>query len=197
VDEDRRRLWQERHRTDEELGAPSPFVVDALDLLGAPTRLAGARALDLACGRGRHALLLAERGYRVDAIDFALAALTAVHRHAAARRLDVRCLAADVATWPLPTDHYALVLVVSFLDRSLFPSLRAAVAPGGVLLYETHARGTGIAPAVRAEFCLEPGELDVLCRDWEILLRHDGDARHRGRRAPRAGILARRPASAH
>ncbi|MCC6850488.1 MAG: methyltransferase domain-containing protein [Deltaproteobacteria bacterium] len=197
MDDDRLRRWQERHRTAEEPGAPSPFVVDALALLGAPASAAGDRALDLACGRGRHALLLAERGYRVDAVDFALPALTILRRHALARRLDVRCLAADVGAWPLPTDRYALVLVVSFLDRSVFPTLRAAVAPGGVLLYETHARRTGIASAVRTEFCLAPGELDALCADWEVLLRRDDDALLRGRRAPRAGILARRPASAH
>jgi len=194
MDADRRRIWQARHRADEEPGTPSPFVADALDLVGAPP-VDRDRALDVACGRGRHALLLAERGYRVDAVDFALPALTTLRRHAVARRLDVRCLAADVGTWPFPNERYALVLVVSFLDRSLFRALRAAVAPGGTLLYETHVRAAD-AP-VRAEFCLEPDELDVVFHDWQILLRRDIDTLHHDRPTRRAGILARRPSSAH
>jgi SAM-dependent methyltransferase len=194
VDALRRRIWHDRHRTDEELTAPTRFVVDALELVRATPP---ARALDLACGRGRHALLLAERGYRVDAVDFALPALTTLRRHAMARRLDVRCLAADVTTWPLPVGLYGLVLVVSFLDRALFPALRAAVTPGGMLLYETHVRAPGAAPTMRPEFCLDSGELDALCRDWDLVLRRDDEVLHRGRRTRRAGILARRPSSAH
>lgn len=195
MEHNRRRHWQERHRAGHGPGAPSPFVVAALALLGAPP--GRRRALDLACGRGRHALLLAELGYQVDAVDFSLPALTTLRRRAAARQLDVRCLAADVGAWPLPTGRYALVVVVNFLDRTIFPALRAAVAPGGALIYETHGRTAGAAPAVRPEFCLEPGELDALCGGWEVLLRRDDETLHRDGHARRFGILARRPSSAH
>lgn len=163
------------------------------------------RALDVACGRGRHALLLAERGYRVDAVDYAPAALATLQNAARERGLPIACVAADVTAWPLPPARYALVLVVNFLDRALFPALRASVAPGGVLLYETHRRDDADPShsAVRADFQLAPGELEHLCRDWTTLLREDGVAPHRDRLVARAGILARRPvedrsvASAH
>jgi hypothetical protein len=95
----------------------------------------------------------------------------------------------------LPAARYALVTVVNFLDRSLLASLRAAVAPGGALLYETH-RGdeqVGAESAVRAEFLLAPGELDEVCRGWRILIRHEDTTTHDGKRVARAGILARRP----
>ncbi len=155
------------------------------------------RALDLACGRGRHALLLAERGYRVEAVDFALPALTALAGVARARKLTIDCIAADVGTWPLPVGRYALVVVVNFLDRDVFPLLRAAVTPGGSLLYETHRRENGMPSRIRPELLLAPGELDELCRGWHVLHRADGTALHRGTPAARAGILARRPTPPH
>jgi len=196
MDRDRLRGWEQRHRADDTIGTPSRFVVGALDMLDAetstpPTR----RALDLACGRGRHALLLAERGYDVDAVDYALPALTALKRAADARDLKIHCLATDVTTWPLPCARYALVTVINFLERTLFDSLRDAVAPGGALLCETHRRDERIAPAhaLRGNFLLAPGELDELCRGWRILTHHEDTTTHDGKLVTRAGILAQRP----
>lgn len=196
MDRDRRRTWEDRHSSEDADGAPSPFVAQALDALAGLAPAAG-RALDLACGRGRHALLLAERGYLVDAVDFAVPALTTLRRGAAARGLTIDCLAADVTAWPIPCARYALVLVVNFLDRASFASLRDAVAPGGALLYETHCRADGVVSLLRPEFLLAPGELDELCRGWHVLLRAESSVTHRGRPTPRAGILARRPSSPH
>lgn len=196
MDRDRLQRWEQRHRSDDTVGAPSPFVVQALDLLaGEPAAPATRRALDLACGRGRHALLLADRGYDVDAVDFALPALTTLKRVADTRGLNVHCLATDVTTWPVPRARYALVAVVNFLERPLFDSLRAAVAPGGALLYETHRRDQRIGPenALCPDFLLAPGELDEVCRGWRILLRHEDTRTHDGKLVARAGILAQRP----
>ncbi len=195
-DEDRRRRWDERHRATATIDAPSPFVVRALERLHSLTPVGPRRALDVACGRGRHALLLAEHGYRVDAVDYAPMALRTLQKTARARGLPITCVAADVTAWPLPPERYALVLVVNFLDRRIFPALRAAVAPGGAFLYETHSRDEThpSRSSVRAEFQLVAGELEDLCRDWSVLLRHDGVAEPRDRGAARAGILARRPA---
>ena len=196
MDRERRRTWEDRHRTEDDDVAPSPFVAEALGVLAGRAPIAG-RALDLACGRGRHALLLAERGYLVDAVDFAVPALRSLRRTAAARGLTIDCLAADASTWPIPRARYALVLVVNFLDRASFPSLRDAVAPGGALLFETHRRAAGVVSSLRPEFLLAPGELAELGRGWDVLLRSESSTTHRGRPTPRAGILARRPSSPH
>ncbi|MEO6027757.1 MAG: class I SAM-dependent methyltransferase [Candidatus Binatia bacterium] len=198
MSDERRRHWDQRHGGTGEIGTPSAFVVRALDTLagfGGPT--AGSlRALDVACGRGRHALLLAERGYAVEAVDFSLPALVNLKHAASARDHAVACLAADVTTWPMPTQRYALVVVVSFLERGLFGALRNAVMPGGALLYETYTGDeSGMPPALRPEFVLEPGELDRLCDGWRILLRQTDVAMHGTRRTARAGILAQRPPS--
>jgi SAM-dependent methyltransferase len=187
--------WDERHRDDGGTGTPSPFVVRALAAVAAAIRLPAGprRALDVACGRGRHALLLAEHGYRVAAADVSLVAVRQLTRTAAARGLPVHGLVTDVTSWPLPRRRYALVVVVSFLERAIFPALRDAVVPGGALLYETFVRDAhGNAP-VRADFALAPGELEAQCEGWRILLRHSETTLHRGQPASRAGILAVRP----
>ncbi len=195
MESSRRAAWQERHRAAaaDELAAPSPFVVRALDVLGIPRP--PPRALDVACGRGRHAVLLATRGYRVQAVDFAMSAIAPLARTAAGRALPIECIVADLDDWPVPVARYALVLVVDFLARPLFPAFRAAVAPGGALLYETHRRTAdpSAPPAVRADYQLAPGELDELCRGFDVLMREDTQTRHHGTPAFRAGILARRP----
>lgn len=191
MSDERRQTWSDRYRTDAPVAAPSVFVERALDLLGpSETR----RALDVACGRGRHALLLAARGYAVDAVDYAVPALVAVQRAARERGLDVRCLAADVGRWPLPRERYDLVVVVSFLDRALWPALRAAVVPGGALLVETFASDPiRESPSMNPAFLLAPGELDGVCGGWDIVARHAGTAAHHGATIARAGVLARRP----
>lgn len=196
MDRERRHSWEARHRSDDAIAAPSPFVVQALDLLATEQDLLPSRrALDVACGRGRHALLLAGRGYDVDAVDYALPALTTLKRTADARGQIVRCLVADVTTWPLPSARYAVVTVVNFLDRTLFAALLAAVAPGGTLIYETHRRDerVGAEQTLRPEFLLAPGELDARCQGWDILLRHEDTRTHDGMLVARAGIVARRP----
>lgn len=97
----------------------------------------------------------------------------------------------------MPMAMYALVMVVSFLDRALFPALRAAVAPRGALVYETYLHTDDAPSAVRPEFCLRPGELEMLCRGWDVVLRRDERGWHRGAPAVRAAIAARRPPTPH
>ena len=197
MDQNRRHRWDQRHRSDDTIGAPSPFVAHALNILAdeATSEPTSRRALDVACGRGRHALLLADHGYNVDAVDFALPALTTLKHAADARSLAIRCLAADVTSWPLPSAHYALVLVINFLERPLMHALRSAVAPGGALLCETYQgdERVGSRQVLRSDFLLTPGELDDACRGWRILARHEDTATHNGRIVVRAGILAQRP----
>ena len=131
----------------------------------------------------------------MEAIDYAPAALRTLQERARERARSIACIAADVTAWPIPRDRYHLVVVVNFLERALFPALRACVAPGGALLYETHRRDdTDASPdAVRSEFQLAPGELEHLCRDWTVVLREDSVAEHRNRLVARTGILARKP----
>jgi SAM-dependent methyltransferase len=115
-------------------------------------------ALDLACGQGRHARLLASLGHRVTALDRdpeALAALAGVP--------GVSALCADLEDgrpWPFEPKRFAGIVVTNYLYRPLFRHLIEALAPGGVLIYETFMAGNErYGKPSNPEFLLAPGEL--------------------------------------
>ncbi|VVE87848.1 class I SAM-dependent methyltransferase [Pandoraea bronchicola] len=135
------------------VGAPSPWLVRWAHLI-AP----GARVLDLACGHGRHTRWLAARGAHVTAVDRDEAALATM-----SMLENVTTLAADLegAPWPLAEGAtFDAVIVTNYLHRPLFPHIAASVAPGGVLIYETFARGNErYGKPSNPLFLLAPGEL--------------------------------------
>lgn len=189
-----RASWTERHRARGEhpQPPPSPFVVDALSRLAAPR--VHAPAIDVACGAGRHTLLLARKGYAVLAVDWAVPALRALRKNARREQLPVACLATDVSTWSPPEGRYALVLSTNFLDRGCFERMRRAVVPGGVLLLETFLDGQQrYGHPTNLDYLLRPGELADLCRGWEVLHAHEGPVTRGTDTAMVAGILAQRP----
>ena len=164
---------------DPEPERPARWLTDNADLLPTPTGTDGPlrRALDLACGRGRNALWLAERGFDVVAIDRDERALAELDAAARARSLTVSTERRDLEqpNVSLGTARYDLIVVFRYLHRPLFPAIIAALKPGGVLVYETFttaqaARGRPTNP----DFLLEPGELPRLVSPLEILRRHEG-----------------------
>ena len=96
-----------------------------------------ARALDLAMGRGRHALPMARAGFRVFGVDVDHGAVAEAVRAAEREGLRIRAWCADLTQHPLPRERFDVVLVTRYLQRDLFGSIRDAVVPGGVVLYET------------------------------------------------------------
>lgn len=151
----------------------------------------GGRALDVACGRGRNACWLAERGFVTDALDRDETAVRFVNDEARRREIPVRATVVDLEVdgVSLGTRVYDAICVTNYLHRPLFPALVQALAPGGVLVYETFtraqaARGKPTNPA----FLLEPGELRHLVAPLDIVLEREGE--FEGRMA--AGVIARR-----
>src|SRR5262245_29896556 len=151
-------------------------------------------ALDLATGGGRHALWLAERGYRTFAVDRDAAAIHELNTEAVRRGVRVRAHVLDLESGRVEftPPPYDLIVVVHYLHRPLFPALLDALRPGGVLVYETFtraqaARGRPTNPA----FLLEEGELLTLVRPLEILASREGD--YEGRMV--ASVIARRGAT--
>jgi len=113
--------------------------------------------LDVACGGGRHTLFFAARGHPVDAVDRDAAAVAAL-----ARQTGITALCTDLegGVWPYAGRQFAAVVVTNYLHRPLFPALMMALAPGGVLIYETFAQGNAAygRPA-NPDFLLQRGEL--------------------------------------
>jgi SAM-dependent methyltransferase len=113
--------------------------------------------LDLACGSGRHGRLFLERGHPVTFVDRDLSGTADLEGIAGVERIGADL---EGAPWPLGERRYAGVVVVNYLWRPLLPALIAAIAQGGVLVYETFAAGQErYGSPRRREFQLNPGEL--------------------------------------
>jgi tellurite methyltransferase len=144
--------WDAKHRAAEEAAAPEPaaIVSELVPLLPLGP------ALDVACGTGRHTLLLASRGQAVTAIDGSGVALDILERrarlakyatsrirekrHVGAGRKGIQLVQANLEHVRLPAASFSLILCVNYLQRSLFRQMQDALVAGGVLLFETYTR---------------------------------------------------------
>jgi tellurite methyltransferase len=149
---------------------PSPFVEEwALSLsrqIPEPRR-----ALDVAMGRGRHALLLAAAGFRVFGVDVNLGAIREGLHRASRLGYSVRGWCADLTVSPPPAQRFELIVATRYLQRDLCASLADALVPGGFVLYETFTeaqRARGLGPTSAAHL-LKPGELPSLFRELETV----------------------------
>jgi SAM-dependent methyltransferase len=117
----------------------------------------GARVLDVACGRGRHAGFFAARGANVIAVDRDAGALAALE---ATANVETRQADIEHGQWPFADQQFDAIVVVNYLHRPLLPQLRGSLGPGGVLLYDTFAQGNELygRPSNPA-FLLASGEL--------------------------------------
>lgn len=153
--------------------SPSPFVVEWVD---AEARAAGGRQIrgvDIAMGRGRHAMVLARAGCRTFGVDVRLEALRDAKAAALAEGLALRAWCADLTQHPLPRAHFDLIVVSRYLQRDLFGPLQSAATVGGVVVYETFTtlqRAAGTGPTSPAHL-LEPGELRTRFEvpGWDVL----------------------------
>jgi SAM-dependent methyltransferase len=133
----------------------------------------GGSVLDLACGSGRHVRWLAARGHRVTAVDRDADALATLGDVA-------ECVLADIENgpwpWQPPQQHaFDAVVVTNYLWRPLFATIRASLAAGGVLIFETFADGQQhIGRPARAEFLLQPGELLQAFAGLRVVAYEDG-----------------------
>jgi SAM-dependent methyltransferase len=115
----------------------------------------GGEVLDVACGAGRHARLLARMGFEVDAVDRDASLFPDPPE-------GVRLLEADLEAgpWPFAGRRFDGIVVTNYLHRALLPTLVASLEPGGVLVYETFAQGNErFGKPSNPAFLLAPGEL--------------------------------------
>ena len=181
-------MWDERYgKGPIWIGDPNIHVAEELG------DLPPGRALDLACGEGRHALWLARRGWEVEAVDVSPVAIARGAEQADRDGVRVRWKVADVAEMPLPRAAYDLVLLayVHVPDDILRDVLRraaAALRPGGTLLSVGHDRdnldhGVGGPPDAallhrpwRIEQILHDAGLDVLAGGQRLRPVEEGTA---------------------
>ena len=176
---------------------PTRWLVDHARLLPA-----AGDALDVASGSGRNAFWLAAHGLSTLAIDRDAEKIEAIRRSAEERHLPLRAEVVDLESAVESgfsrmsavvsgfsrtsavvsgfsrtfSQTYDVIVVVRYLHRPLFPALRDALRPGGILVYETFTRaqaqrGKPTNPA----FLLEAGELRELVAPLDVVAEREGD----------------------
>jgi len=126
----------------------------------------GNKALDIACGMGRHSKYLALEGFEVDALDVSSVAIKSL-----VEINNIHAKEVDFDTYSLQKNTYDVIICTYFLERKLFPQMIEALHPKGLILIETflHDNENGRLPSNPA-FRLNKGELkDFFEKECEIL----------------------------
>lgn len=130
----------------------------------------GSAVLDIACGAGRHLRWLHALGHEVVGVDRSAEALAACEGLGELVLADI-----ENGPWPLAGREFGAVVVTNYLWRPLLPAVIGSLAPGGVLIYETFARGNEtVGRPARPEFLLAPGELLAACAGLRVVAYEDG-----------------------
>lgn len=180
---DARSRWNHRH-LGEDVGEPASFLIGLDDRL--PRR---GRALDVAAGRGRNGLWLAQRGLSVTLADFSEVALEIATGEALRRHLEVTAIRTDLESDGLPEGKWDVIICFHFLHRPLFAQIVEALLPGGWLVCELatiHNLERHDRPP--RPFLLRPGELARLTRGLGTIVYAEGwteEGRHNARFAGR------------
>jgi SAM-dependent methyltransferase len=178
------RDWDKRYSEQPEFDPePVPLLVEVADLLPP------GRALDLACGPGRHTLHLARLGWQVTAVDSSPVAIRLLRERAGNLAVDARVADLEAGEFLIEAGAYDLICDFFYLQRDLFPAIRAGVRPGGVFtgaihLFENTPEGRRHNPA----YLLQPGELRAEFAGWKIL--YYSEALEAGKRRRTARIIA-------
>jgi SAM-dependent methyltransferase len=182
--------WDERYRQGEHANdEPHPLVVEFA------SKLKPGRALDVACGVGRHAIWLAERGWQVTAVDSSRVAIEILRQGASEKGLVIDSRIADLerGEFTIEPDSYGLILNCCYLQRDLFPAIKAGVRVGGVAIAVIAMvdDDPGVKP-MNPAFLLEPGELRAEFEGWELWRDFEDKREGSERRRAMAEIVARR-----
>jgi len=138
----------------------------------APLIHSDGRVLDLAAGAGRHTRLLLDMGFRVTAVDRDIEAL----RPLAGQRCIVRELDLENREVWVLGGGYDGIVVTNYLHRPLFPALATALAPEGIIIYETFAIGNErFGRPSNPDFLLRPGELLDVFRELTVIAFEQGE----------------------
>ncbi len=165
--------WDRRYEEKPWLWRVEPNVF----LVAEVGEMAPGRALDVACGEGRNAVWLAERGWEVDAVDFSKVAIERARELASQRGVEVNFAVADVTRWQPEPGVYDLVAILYLhippeQRRDVIARTRDAVAPGGTMLVVGHdlenlERGWGGPPDPEVHYT--PDEIAFEMEPLEIV----------------------------
>jgi tellurite methyltransferase len=177
--------WDQRYlRGEHAADAPLEFIAGE----AARQQGQGRLALDLACGTGRHSLLLASHGWTVTAVDWSPVALASIR----SRDHTITTVQADLeaGAFVIEPAHWDLICIAYFLDRRLFPAIRAGLRPGGIVIaaFPVEDNRPGVRP-MNPAYLLAKGELATLFPGFDLL--HSAEVEQSPTVRRRAELVAR------
>ncbi|MBE0470472.1 MAG: methyltransferase domain-containing protein [Methyloprofundus sp.] len=98
------------------------------------------QALDLACGLGANALLLAKQGLTVQAWDISTRALQKLKAQADTEALAVKTFTQEITRRSFSANSFDVVVVSRFLDRSICNAIMECLKLNGLLFYQTYTQ---------------------------------------------------------
>ena len=144
------------------IDTPSPWVVRWAPLVERGP------VLDVASGAGRHARVFLRRNLPVVAVDRDAQSIPGVRF--------VQADLEDGSPWPFGGECFGAIVVTNYLHRPLLPVLKAALAEGGVLIYETFMAGNErYGRPSNPNFLLRPGELLAAFGELTVVAFEQGD----------------------
>ena len=183
--------WDRQHSENQAREQPALFLRQVFDNQYAD--ITAGRALDIACGSGRNALFLAEKGFEVTAIDISSVALGRAEQRAVEKSLAVLWRQADLENYTLETTSYDLVVNIDYLQRPLLPAMRTALKIGGFIIFDTYlVDQQAIGHPKNPDYLLRHNELLDSFRDFRVLYYREGSIISDGERSFRAGIFAQK-----
>jgi tellurite methyltransferase len=178
-----RAKWNARYLQKAQVSSPCPLVRRFCRLANP------GRALDLAAGSGGNALLLAEKGFTVEAVDVsdvAVKRLCTLHPR-------ITALCRDLDHWNIPQARYDLIINIRFLDRRLFPSIMKGLTDNGVLIFESYLLD-GLPKGAKGPICrdylLRPNELLRAFLPLTIVYYHEAIGRPTRTKGRSASLVA-------
>jgi len=176
--------WDQRYRAGEQvLERPAPLVVEFA------SGLAPGTALDLASGPGRNALYLAERGWRVTAVDGSSTAIELLRGKNPS--IDARLADLETGEFELTPRGFDLVLSCYYLQRSLIPAMQSALREGGLLIMIVRLAEAGQPQGTPTRAC--PGKLRAFFEGWRVLHYWEGERGVLDHRHAVAEVVAQKP----
>jgi 2-polyprenyl-3-methyl-5-hydroxy-6-metoxy-1,4-benzoquinol methylase len=174
--------WDQRHSEEsrDKPPLPIPFITEIV------RKLQPGKALDLACGTGRHALWLAREGWSVTAVDGSSAAIGILNEQKGDLLIETRIADLEQHDYTITPQAWDLIVISLYLQRDLFEPAKLGVKPGGILIAITLLSNEADLRPHR----LGPGELKSYFTGWEILNYFEGSVNNS---SSQARIVARGP----